>query len=85
MLGTFAYLPQQSGYNNPARMRPLPRDDQTLGTGRVDRLRLLLVARTVLPGPARLHLVCTLALAAAIWHNRATGQPITRSLIAYDH
>jgi hypothetical protein len=26
-----------------------------------------------------------LALAAAIWHNRATGQPITRSLIAYDH
>ncbi|ETK33370.1 hypothetical protein MPTA5024_24730 [Microbispora sp. ATCC PTA-5024] len=26
-----------------------------------------------------------LALAAAIRHNRATGQPITRSLIAYDH
>jgi Transposase DDE domain len=26
-----------------------------------------------------------LALTAAIWHNRATGQPITRSLIAYDH
>jgi hypothetical protein len=24
-------------------------------------------------------------LTAAIWHNRATGQPITRSLIAYDH
>ncbi len=26
-----------------------------------------------------------LALTAAIWHNRAIGQPITRSLIAYDH
>jgi hypothetical protein len=25
------------------------------------------------------------ALTAAIWHNRATGQPVTRSLIAYDH
>ena len=25
-----------------------------------------------------------LALTAAIWHNRATGQPVTRSLIAYD-
>ncbi|MDP4506926.1 hypothetical protein Q9G87_33485 [Nonomuraea sp. G32] len=27
----------------------------------------------------------TLAMTAAIWQNRATGQPITRSLIAYDH
>ena len=26
-----------------------------------------------------------LALTAAIWHNRGTGQPVTRSLIAYDH
>jgi hypothetical protein len=26
-----------------------------------------------------------LALTAAIWHNRHTGQPITRSLIAYNH
>ena len=26
-----------------------------------------------------------LALTAAIWHNRTTGQPITRSLTAYDH
>ncbi len=26
-----------------------------------------------------------LALTAAIWHNRATGQLITRSLVAYDH
>jgi hypothetical protein len=26
-----------------------------------------------------------LALTAAIWHNRNTGQPTTRSLIAYDH
>jgi hypothetical protein len=26
-----------------------------------------------------------LALTAAIWHNRASGQPVTRSLIAYDH
>ena len=26
-----------------------------------------------------------LALTAAIWHNRATGQPITRPLIAFDH
>jgi hypothetical protein len=26
-----------------------------------------------------------LALTAAIWHNRATGQPVTRSLLAYDH
>ena len=26
-----------------------------------------------------------LALTAAIWHNRNTSQPITRSLIAYDH
>ena len=26
-----------------------------------------------------------LALTAAIWHNRSTGQPVTRSLIAYDH
>ena len=26
-----------------------------------------------------------LALTAAIWHNRATGQPITPSLIAFDH
>ncbi len=26
-----------------------------------------------------------LSLTAAIWHNRATSQPVTRSLIAYDH
>jgi hypothetical protein len=26
-----------------------------------------------------------LAMAAAIWHNWATSQPIKRSLIAYDH
>ncbi|WP_245931718.1 hypothetical protein V5P93_002103 [Actinokineospora auranticolor] len=26
-----------------------------------------------------------LALTAAIWHNRTTGQPATRSLTAYDH
>ncbi|WP_173071573.1 IS982 family transposase [Phytohabitans houttuyneae] len=26
-----------------------------------------------------------LAMTAAIWHNRATSQPVTRSLIAYDH
>jgi hypothetical protein len=26
-----------------------------------------------------------LALTAAIWHNHTTGQPILRSLIAYDH
>jgi hypothetical protein len=26
-----------------------------------------------------------LPLTAAIWHNRATGQPVTRSLIAFDH
>ena len=26
-----------------------------------------------------------LALTAAIWHNRATGQPVTSSLVAYDH
>jgi hypothetical protein len=26
-----------------------------------------------------------LAMTAAIWHNRNTGRPITRTLIAYDH
>jgi hypothetical protein len=26
-----------------------------------------------------------LALTAAIWHNDRTGQPIKRSLVAYDH
>jgi hypothetical protein len=26
-----------------------------------------------------------LAITAAIWHNDKTGQPIKRSLIAYDH
>jgi hypothetical protein len=26
-----------------------------------------------------------LALTAAIWHNDRTGQPVKRSLIAYDH
>ena len=26
-----------------------------------------------------------LALTAAIWHNDATGQPVLRSLVAYDH
>jgi Transposase DDE domain len=26
-----------------------------------------------------------LALTAVIWHNRATGQPVRRSLLAYDH
>ena len=26
-----------------------------------------------------------LAMAAAIWHNNKTGQPVTRSLTAYDH
>jgi hypothetical protein len=26
-----------------------------------------------------------LALTAAIWHNDRTGQPIKRSLLAYDH
>ena len=26
-----------------------------------------------------------LALTAAIWHNHATGQPVLRSLTAYDH
>jgi hypothetical protein len=24
-------------------------------------------------------------MAAAIWHNHKTSQPLTRSLIAYDH
>jgi hypothetical protein len=28
--------------------------------------------------------LCLLAMAAAIWHNHKTGQPVTRSLIAYD-
>ncbi len=26
-----------------------------------------------------------LALTAAIWHNGRTGQPVKRSLLAYDH
>ena len=26
-----------------------------------------------------------LALTAAIWHNDRTGQPVKRSLVAYDH
>jgi hypothetical protein len=26
-----------------------------------------------------------LALTAAIWHNDQSGQPVMRSLIAYDH
>ncbi|WP_225854830.1 hypothetical protein [Micromonospora sp. ALFpr18c] len=26
-----------------------------------------------------------ISMTTAIWHNRATGQPLTRSLIAYDH
>ncbi len=26
-----------------------------------------------------------LALTAAIWHNQNTGQPVRRSLVAYDH
>jgi hypothetical protein len=26
-----------------------------------------------------------LALTAAIWHNDTTGQPVLRSLLAYDH
>ena len=26
-----------------------------------------------------------LALTAAIWHNDTTGQPVMRSLVAYDH
>jgi hypothetical protein len=26
-----------------------------------------------------------LALTAAIWHNDTTGQPVLRSLVAYDH
>ncbi|MGD7003842.1 IS982 family transposase, partial [Corynebacterium halotolerans] len=26
-----------------------------------------------------------LALTAVIWHNHVTGQPVLRSLIAYDH
>ena len=26
-----------------------------------------------------------LALTAAIWHNHKTGQPVLRSLVAYDH
>jgi len=28
---------------------------------------------------------CLLAGTTAIWHNRAAGRPVTRSLIAYDH
>jgi Transposase DDE domain len=38
--------------------------------------------------PASLHTRIAqrlLALAAAIWHNRNTGAPVSRSLIAYDH
>jgi hypothetical protein len=38
-----------------------------------------------LPGVAARVAQRILALTAAIWHNRTTGQPITRSLIAYDH
>ncbi|MBM7805105.1 hypothetical protein JOD57_000942 [Geodermatophilus bullaregiensis] len=30
-------------------------------------------------------LQCLLALTAAIWHNDHTGQPVRRSLLAYDH
>jgi hypothetical protein len=36
-------------------------------------------------GVAMRVLVRVLALTAAIWHNDKTGQPIKRSLIAYDH
>ena len=37
------------------------------------------------PGVMTRVLQRVLALTAAIWHNDHTGQPIKRSLVAYDH
>jgi Transposase DDE domain len=49
------------------------------------QLDLELHGGRTLPGVATRVAQRILALTAAIWHNRATAQPITRSLIAYDH
>jgi Transposase DDE domain len=49
------------------------------------QLDLELHGGRTLPGVATRVAQRILALTAAIWHNRATAQPLTRSLIAYDH
>jgi hypothetical protein len=77
----FPYLPQQPGYNKRLR--------KTAGT--IGVLIGVLARDTSLwtddPPEGVLVRVMQriLALTAAIWHNDRTGQPVKRSLIAYDH
>lgn len=59
-----------------------------LGTTEITALTHLLSAEQTTAGQlaARARIAQRLlAMTAAIWHNRATSQPLTRSLIAYDH
>ncbi len=72
--GAFPYLPGQSGYNKRLRAAvPLLQLDLELHGGRTFEGVTARIAQRLL------------ALTAAIWHNRATGQPTTRSLVAYNH
>ena len=72
--GAFPYLPGQSGYHKRLRAAvPLLQLDLELHGGRTFEGVTARIAQRLL------------ALTAAIWHNRATGQPTTRSLVAYNH
>ncbi len=89
--GAFPYLPGQSGCNKRLRaalpllqraIRALARDTDLWTDGQLD---LELHSGRSPMGVAVRVAQRILALTAAIWHNRATSQPVTRSSIAYDH
>jgi hypothetical protein len=77
---------------DPGAVRHLPGNGETLQPGRMGELRLLpvvfpLVLRAeVTPAGVMTRIAQRLlALAAAIWHNWATGTTDLRCLTAYDH
>ena len=90
MPGAFRYLPCQSGYNRrPHPGEPLLKSIRQLIESVNDTLKGQLNleqhgGRTIEGVGVRVA-QRLLALTAAIWHNRATGQPVTRSLTAHDH
>jgi hypothetical protein len=68
---------------HPAQTRPPP--DRVRQRHTEGQLDLELHSGRTIEGVTARIAQRILALTAAIWHNRATGQPVIRSLIAFDY
>ena len=78
----FPYLPHQPGYSKRLRAALLIESVNDTLKGQLD---LEAHGGRTFDGVAIRVAQRILAMAAAIWHNNKTGQPVTRSLTAYDH